>query len=97
MSIDEMNGMIRAYKQIKSYCKRVKFKKKGSPVIDGAKIVLDNLVSLCDDDISTIQENIDGEIERMYQMMEHNKAMKDSEMIEWQKENLKTTGGQDDR
>lgn len=73
MSIDEMNGMIRAYKQVKSFCKRVNLENKGSPVTDGAKIVLDNVVSLCDDDISIIQENIDGEIERMYQMMEGKK------------------------
>ena len=72
MSIDEMNGMIKAYKEVKSFCKRVKLENK-SPVYDGAKIVLNNLISLCDDEISKIQENIDGEIERMYQMMEGKK------------------------
>jgi len=75
MSIDEMNGMIRGYKQIKDFCKggNLTFDKKDGAVYEGAKIALDGLIGLCDDNISKIQENIDGEIERMYEMMEGKK------------------------
>ena len=75
MSIDEMNGMIKGYKQIKDFCKggNLAFDEKDSAVHEGAKIVLNHLVSLCDDNISQIEESIDGEIERMYQMMEGKK------------------------
>jgi len=97
MNIDELRGMEKAYKEVKSFCEKIKTDKKDSPVHDGAKIVLSHVIWLCNDNMSTIEQNIDGEIERMYQMMEHNKAMNDPEMIEWQKENIKTTGGEDDR
>ena len=75
MSIDEMNGMIKGYKQIKDFCKGGywAFDEKDSAVYEGAKIVLNQLSNLCDRNISIIQENIDGEIERMYEMMEGKK------------------------
>ena len=75
MSIDEMNGMIRGYKQIKDFCEGGDwaFNKKDGAVYEGAKIVLNQLSNLCDTNISSIQETIDGEIERMYQMIKGKK------------------------
>ena len=75
MSIDEMNGMIRGYKQIKDFCEggSSNFDKKDGAVYEGAKIILNQLSNLCDRNISSIQETIDGEIERMYEMMEGKK------------------------
>ena len=78
MSIDEMNGMIKGYKHIKDFCKggKLTFDKKDNKddfVYRGVKIALDSLISLCDDNILRIQQNIDGEIERMYEMMEGKK------------------------
>ena len=97
MSIDEMNGMIRAYKEVKKYCESIKHKKETDIVDKSINTTLNSVIYLCNKFEEVVEQSIDGEIERMYEMMEHNKAMKDSEMIEWQKENLKTTGGEDDR
>ena len=70
-----MNGMIRGYKQIKDFCEggRSNFDKKDGAVYEGAKIILNQLSNVCDRNISSIQETIDGEIERMYEMMEGKK------------------------
>ena len=70
-----MNGMIIGYKHIKDFCEGGKFSsnKKDGAVHEGAKVVFDGLISLCDDNISRIQQNIDGEIERMHEMMEGKK------------------------
>ena len=75
MNIDEMNGMIRGYKHIKDFCEggKLSSNKKDGAVHEGAKVVFDGLISLCDDNISKIQQNIDGEIERMHEMMEGKK------------------------
>lgn len=75
MSIDEMNGMIQGYKKIKDFCEgsNLAMSKENSDVHEGAKTALSHLVSFCDSKISEIQENIDGEIERMYQRMEGKK------------------------
>ena len=57
MSIDEMNGMIRGYKQIKDFCEggSSNFDKKDGAVYEGAKIILNQLSNLCDRNISSIQ------------------------------------------
>ena len=75
MSIDEMNGMIEGYKKIKDFCEggNLAISKENSDIHEGARTALRRLVSFCNIQISEIQENIDGEIERMYQMMEGKK------------------------
>ena len=62
------------YKDIKEYCNQLSEKVKDESVVTQTmNAVLDGVQKYCDSSISIIEENIDGEIERMYQMMEGKK------------------------
>jgi len=74
MSIDELRGMEKAYKDIKEYCNQLSEKVKDESVVTQTmNAVLDGVQKYCDSSISIIEESIDGEIERMYQMMDGKK------------------------
>lgn len=74
MSIDELRGMAKAFKHVKSYCE--KLDKTGSQegtVYETMHVVLDGVISHCDTSIDHVEQSIDGEMERMYEMMEGKK------------------------
>ena len=74
MSIDEYSGMIKAYKNIKDYCNQLsRIGKDESVVTKTMHTILDSVQKYCDSSIAIVEENIDGEIERMYEMMEGKK------------------------
>tara|TARA_R100000315_G_scaffold35932_1_gene14927 strand:- start:65 stop:313 length:249 start_codon:yes stop_codon:yes gene_type:complete len=73
MSIDEMNGMIKAYKEVKKYCETIKQKKEKDIVDKSVNSTLTSVIYFCNKFEQTVEENIDGEIERMYEMMEGKK------------------------
>ena len=74
MSVDEYSGMIKAYKNVKDYCDQLsKIAKDKSVVTQTMNTILDSIQKYCDSSITIVEENIDGEIERMYQMMEGKK------------------------
>ena len=74
MSIDEYSGMIKAYKNVKDYCYQLsKIAKDKSVVTQTMNTILDSIQKYCDSSITIVEENIDGEIERMYEMMEGKK------------------------
>ena len=73
MSIDEMNGMIKAYKEVKKYCETIKQKKETDIVDKSVNSTLNTVIYLCDKFEEVVEQSIDGEIERMYQMMEGKK------------------------
>jgi vacuolar-type H+-ATPase subunit I/STV1 len=73
MSIDELRGMEKAYKEIKTLCKGMQTKNAEDIIEKSTNSIASILVKHCDELISVIQESIDGEMERMYQMMEGKK------------------------
>ena len=73
MSIDEMNGMIKAYKEVKKYCESIKQKKERDIVDKSVNSTLTSVIYFCNKFEQTVEQSIDGEIERMYQMMEGKK------------------------
>ena len=74
MSIDEYSGMIKAYKNIKDYCNQLsRIGKDESVVTKTMHTILDSVQKYCDSSIAIVEENIDGEMQRMYEMMEGKK------------------------
>jgi len=73
MSIDEMNGMIKAYKEVKKYCETIKQKKEKDIVDKYVNSTLTSVIYFCNKFEQTVEQAIDGEIERMYEMMEGKK------------------------
>ncbi len=73
MSIDEMNGMIKAYKEVKKYCETIKQKKEKDIVDKSVNSTLTSVIYFCNKFEQTVEQAIDGEIERMYEMMEGKK------------------------
>ena len=73
MSIDEMNGMLKAYKEVKKYCETIKHKKETDIVDKSINTTLNSVIYFCDKLKEAIEQSVDGEIERMYQMMEGKK------------------------
>lgn len=73
MSIDEMNGMIKAYKEVKKYCETIKQKKERDIVDKYVNSTLTSVIYFCNKFEQTVEQSIDGEIERMYEMMEGKK------------------------
>ena len=73
MSIDEYRGMLKAYKEVKSFCKRIKQNKEDDVVDKSVNQTLNSVTKLCDRYTEIVEQNIDGEMERMYEMMEGKK------------------------
>ena len=73
MSIDEMNGMIKAYKEVKKYCESIKQKKERDIVDKSVNSTLTSVIYFCNKFEEAVEQCIDCEIERMYQMMEGKK------------------------
>ena len=73
MSIDEMNGMLKAYKEVKSFCGKIKHKKETDIIDKSINTTLNSVIYFCDKLKEAIEQSVDGEIERMYQMMEGKK------------------------
>jgi hypothetical protein len=68
-----MNGMLKAYKEVKKYCEKVKQKKETDIVDKSINTTLNSVICFCDKLKEAIEQSVDGEIERMYQMMEGKK------------------------
>lgn len=73
MSIDEYRGMLKAYKEVKNFCKRIKQNKEDDVVDKSVNQTLNSVTKLCDRYTEIVEQNIDGEMERMYEMMEGKK------------------------
>tara|TARA_R100001129_G_scaffold133284_1_gene94686 strand:+ start:701 stop:952 length:252 start_codon:yes stop_codon:yes gene_type:complete len=74
MTVDEYSGMIKAYKNIKDYCNQLsRIGKDESVVTKTMHTILDSVQKYCDSSIAIVEENIDGEMQRMYEMMEGKK------------------------
>jgi hypothetical protein len=73
MSIDEMNGMIKAYKEVKEYCESIKQKKETDIVDKSINSTVSLVIYFCDKFEQIVEQSIDGEIERMHEMMERKK------------------------
>lgn len=71
MSIDELRGMAKAFNHVKSYCERLdKTGSQEGTVYETMHVVLDSVIKHCDTSIGHVEESIDGEIERMHEIME---------------------------
>jgi len=70
MSIDESRGMLKAYKEVKDYCETIKYKKETNIVEESVNSRLNTVIYFCDKFKEVVEQNIDGEIERMHEMME---------------------------
>ena len=73
MSVDEMHGMLRAFKDVKDYCEKLKHHRDDDSIEGIVDHTLNSVQKMCTKYSEVIQENIDGEIERMYEMMEGKK------------------------
>lgn len=73
MSIDESRGMLKAYKEIKKYCETIKQKKEKDIVDKSVNSTLNSVIYFCDKFEEVVEQSIDGEMERMYEMMEGKK------------------------
>ena len=69
MSIDESRGMLKAYKEVKNYCETIKYKKETNIVEESVNSRLNTVIYFCDKFKEVVEQNIDGEIERMHEMM----------------------------
>lgn len=74
MSIDELRGMEKAYKNIKHYCNQIsRAGKDESVVTQTMNTILDSIKKYCDSSIAIVEESVDGEMQRMYEIMEEKK------------------------
>ena len=73
MSIDESRGMLKAYKEVKEYCETIKYKKETDIVEESVNSTLSLVIYFCDKFKEVVEQNIDGEIEKMHEMMEGKK------------------------
>ena len=74
MTVDEMHGMLRAFKDVKDYCDQLSnIAKDKSIVTQTMNPIVDSIQIYCDSSITIVEENIDGEIERMYERLEGKK------------------------
>ncbi len=68
-----MNGMIKAYKEVKEYCESIKQKKETDIVDKSINSTVSLVIYFCDKFEQIVEQSIDGEIERMHEMMERKK------------------------
>ncbi len=73
MTVDEMHGMLRAFKDVKNYCEKLKHHRDDNSIESIVDTTLSSVQTMCTKYSEVIQENIDVEIERMYEMMEGKK------------------------